>query len=270
MSVIAKKYLGQHFLHDRKVLTDIVKAGQIEPEDIVLEIGAGQGILTEELVKLAKQVIAYEIDNECFPILDQLAKIHANLTIEKQSVLDAKPPLGPYKVIANIPYYLTGTILRLFLHIFNHQPKLLVLLIQKEVAAKIISSESSLLSLAVQVFGKATIVRQVGKGAFTPPPQVESAVIRIVQHMSPVLTVDTDSFFRFLRPCFQGSRKQVQATIRQQVGLSREQVIDMLQGLNIDPRIRPSKLNLATWEKIVQTFLPYTNWQITTSPSPKS
>lgn len=270
MAVKAKTHLGQHFLHDQKVLQAIVTAGNITAADIVLEIGAGQGVLTQELVKVAEQVIAYEIDHDCFPVLEQLARVHSNFTLVKQNVLDASAPEQTYKVIANIPYYLTGTILRLFMHIFEHQPELMVLLIQKEVAQKILSTETSLLGLAVQVYGKAELIRNVGRGAFTPPPQVESAVIRLVKHSQPMLNMDSNTFFRFLRPCFQGLRKQIQVTIRHQVNLSREQVIDMLEVLGVDPQIRPSKLNLSAWEKIVQAFLPHTNWKVIDTSSQKS
>lgn len=266
----AKTYLGQHFLHDQKVLQAIVDAGDIQPEDLVVEIGAGKGVLTVALLQKQAEVYAYEIDHDCFPELENLAKNYSKLHLIKKSILTAEPPQGKYKVIANIPYYLTGTILRLFLHIFLHQPESMVLLIQKEVAKKITSTETSLLSLAIQVYGKAQIIRQVSRGAFTPPPKVESAIIRLTKHEQPVLHMDAVEFFRFLRPCFQGSRKQIQVTIRHQVSLSREEVMDMLQSLNIDPQTRPSKLTLEQWEQIVQKFLPYTNWQVTSSQFLKS
>mgnify|MGYP000255168580 CR=1 FL=1 len=270
MMTFAKTYLGQHFLHDQKVLQAIVEAADIQSEDTVVEIGAGKGVLTVALLQKQAQVYAYEIDRDCFPELENLVKNYPNLHLIKKSVLTAESPQADYKVVANIPYYLTGTILRLFLHIFRHQPDLMVLLIQKEVAKKITSSETSLLSLAVQVYGRAQIIRQVSKGAFTPPPKVESAIIRLTKHPQPVLHMDAGDFFRFLRPCFQGSRKQIQVTIRHQVSLSRDEVIDMLQSLHIDGQTRPSKLSLAQWEQIVHKFLPYTSWKVTSSPSPKS
>lgn len=271
MNVVAKKYLGQHFLHDQSVLKSILNAGELMADDTVLEIGSGKGVLTEPLLQQVKKVVAYEIDRDCFPILEDLAHQYPHLVLLKQSVLEARPPSGAYKVIANIPYYLTGTILRLFLHVFENQPQLMVLLIQKEVATKILSAENSLLSLAIQVYGKAELIKKVSSGAFTPPPAVDSAVIRITKHAQPALTkVDSDSFFRFLRPCFQGNRKQVQGTIHSQVSLSRDQVIDMLQKLGIDPRIRPSELNLSLWEQIVSVFLPFTTWPATDSVPRKS
>jgi len=270
MSIKAKTHLGQHFLHDKNILKAIIAAGDIHSTDTILEIGAGQGFLTKELIPLAGRVIAYEIDRECFPLLEQLANTHANFTLRKQNILEATPPEESYKVIANIPYYLTGTILRLFMSVFQHQPEAMVLLVQKEVAQKILSKEASLLAFAVEVFGTAELIKNVSKGAFTPPPQVESAVIRLKKRTVPLLTVESEVFFRFLRPCFQGLRKQIQVTIRQQVSLSREQVIGMLQTLDIDPQLRPSKLNLQQWQKVVTTFLPYTNWKATALSSQKS
>ncbi len=265
----AKKQFGQHFLHDQKVLKSIVDAGEVVSTDTVVEIGAGKGILTQALVTLAKKVIAYEIDRECFPLLEALQAQHANLEIIHKSILDAEPPHEQYKVIANIPYYLTGTILRLFLHVFSYKPERLVLLVQKEVAEKIVSKENSLLALAVQVYGKAEIIRAVSRHAFTPKPKVESAIIRIIAHEKSPIMIDVDDFFRFLRPCFQGLRKQVQKTISNQVHLSREEVLDMLAQLGVDPQARPSTLDLPTWEKIVQKFLPHIDWKVTTSVSPK-
>jgi len=255
----AKKQFGQHFLHDQKVLQAILEAGEITQNETIVEIGAGKGVLTKELVRLAKKVIAYEIDRECFPLLEDLQHQYPNLEIVKRSILDAEPPQEKYKVIANIPYYLTGTILRLFLHVFSHKPERLVLLVQKEVADKIVSKDHSLLSLAVQVYGTATTIRDVSRGAFTPPPKVTSAIIQIIAHHKSPISINADDFFRFLRPCFQGLRKQVQKTIGQQVHLSREEVIDMLTELGVDSQARPSTLDLFTWEKIAKKFLPHTN-----------
>lgn len=264
-TIYAKKKFGQHFLHDHHVLQSILDAGDIVSTDVVVEIGAGKGVLTKELALLARKVIAYEIDRDCFPILDTLQGNYPNIEIIRRSILDAEPPHEPYKVIANIPYYLTGTILRLFLHVFSHKPERLVLLVQKEVADKIVSEDNSLLSLAVQVYGQAKIIRVVSRHAFVPKPKVESAVIRIIAHQESPININTDDFFRFLRPCFQGLRKQIQKTISNHVHLSREEVIDMLTKLGIDPQARPSTLDLYTWEKIAQKFLPFSNLKATTS-----
>lgn len=257
MGITPKPYLGQHFLHDRATLFAMLEAGDVQFNDNVVEIGAGNGVLTKELLERGANVTAYEIDKECFPVLRALAQDNDHLQLNEYSVLEGYPPEGSYKVVANIPYYLTGTILRLFLHVFTHQPERMVLLVQKEVAEKIVAPESSLLSLAVQMYGKAKIVRRVPKGAFFPPPQVDSAVIQIIAHEKPVLHVASADFFRITRACFHNQRKQVQVSLRQVVNLSREQLIDMLQSLSIDPTLRPERISLSQWEAIVKTFQPY-------------
>ncbi len=257
MSIRPKTHLGQHFLHDRGTLMAMLAAGEVQPNETVVEIGAGNGVLTKELLLQGAIVEAYEIDEECFPLLRSLAREDDNLTLHEFSVLEGYPPKEKYKVIANIPYYLTGTILRLFLHVFTHQPKRMVLLVQKEVAEKIVAPDTSLLSLAVQMYGKAKIVRRVSKGAFFPPPQVESAIIQIIAHEQPVLQVDREIFFKITRACFHNQRKQIQVSLRQVINLSREQLIDMLQELSIDPTLRPERLSLSQWEAIVNKFQAY-------------
>lgn len=257
MSIKPKPFLGQHFLHDRGTLMAMLEAGDVQPCDTVVEIGAGNGVLTRELLLRGAYVTAYEIDHDCFPLLREMSAEDDNLKLNEFSVLEGYPPEEKYKVIANIPYYLTGTILRLFLHVFTHQPERMVLLVQKEVAEKIVSPDSSLLALAVQMYGKAKIVRRVSKGAFFPPPQVDSAVIQIVAHESPVLHVASEDFFRVTRACFHNQRKQIQVSLRQVVNLTRDQLIAELQTLGIDPTLRPEKLSLSQWEAIVIKFQPF-------------
>lgn len=257
MGIKAKTYLGQHFLHDQGTLNVMVKAGEIKPTDTVVEIGAGNGVLTKALLATGANILAYEIDKDCFATLRELAENHPQLTVIERSILDSTAPEGEYKVIANIPYYLTGTILRLFMHVFDHQPERMILLVQKEVAQKITATDSSILSLAVQIYGEAKIIRQVSKGAFNPPPQVDSAVIQIIAHPRPILEVSSTDFFKLARACYHNQRKQIQVSLRNVVNLSRDQVIDMLQTLQIDPTLRPEKLSLSQWQALVKQFQPY-------------
>ncbi len=183
----AKKHLGQHFLASRMYASRIVEAGQVQPGDVVLEIGPGKGMLTAELLACGATVIAVEKDVDMLPILQEKFK-----TDEKSGKLkiicgdirdislEALHITGPYKLIANIPYYITGELLRLFLT-HEHKPTSIVFLVQKEVAQRIVAKDGkeSLLSLSVKAYGTPQIIATVKAGNFSPAPKVDSAILLI-------------------------------------------------------------------------------------------
>jgi 16S rRNA (adenine1518-N6/adenine1519-N6)-dimethyltransferase len=193
--MLKKKSLGQHFLNSPKIIADIVSAGKVTASDTVVEIGPGEGILTSALLKTGAHIIAIEKDDRLIPILEEkFAKetptfqsgsrpqasafqlIHADiLKCDIEKILPKN-----YKVVANIPYYITGQIIRMFLE-NKHQPKSMTLLVQKEVAERIVARDGkeSLLSLSVKIYGEPKLIRTVGRGAFTPQPNVDSAVLNI-------------------------------------------------------------------------------------------
>ncbi len=264
MSMRAKKSLGQHFLTSDKALSQIVDAGDIHADDLVLEIGPGKGVLTERLVQLAGKVIALEKDRELIPILQQTfaeAIAKTRLDILEQDVLDFDPETlrpynKPYKLIANIPYYITGAIIEKFLST-KHQPERMVLLMQREVAERIVARDGkeSVLSIAVHTYGTPSIVARVPRGAFVPPPSVESAIL-VIEGISRDFFGDVDErvFFKVLKAVFGMKRKQIGKSLTELVG-DKARAAQILEDAHIAPATRPEDIALDTWKDLVQHFI---------------
>lgn len=250
-----KKSLGQHFLNSPKIIKDIVSAGEITPEDIVVEIGPGEGVMTKELVLWAEKVIAIEKDQRLIPILKEKFKKEiesGKLDLLEKDILEFDTKLlsyykHPYKVIANIPYYITGQIIRMFLENQN-QPVSMTLLIQKEVAERIVARDKkeSLLSLSVKAFGEPKIVRTVGKGAFIPPPSVDSAVLNIenISHKK-FDGLNEKFFFEVLHAGFAHKRKQLMPNLSSV--FTKEKLLNTFEVCGLNPKCRAEDLDIKTW-----------------------
>jgi len=222
----AKKSLGQNFLKSPGIFLKIARSAKISPEDVVLEIGPGQGGLTEQLLKFGKKVIAVEKDHRLIPILQEKfsKEIKSNkLVLIEADILNFQPTtynLQPnnYLLVANIPYYITGAIFKKFLEL-GPQPKTIVLLTQKEVAERIIARDEkeSILSISVKVYGKPHIAGIVPRGAFTPTPKVDSAIL-VIENISKKLfiknKVDEKTFFKILKTGFAHKRKKLSGNLK--------------------------------------------------------
>lgn len=263
----AKKHLGQHFLTSQKALFNIVKAGNIHKDDVVLEIGPGKGVLTEKLLELAGKVITIEKDVELIPLLQEKFKKEIEeekLIILQKDVLLFDPSIlkeykKPYKLIANIPYYITGAIIEQFLGT-EYPPTQMVLLIQKEVADRIIARDQlsgnlggkqSILSIAVSAYGTPKIISKVPAGAFFPPPKVDSAIISI-EHISRDFFGDVDEkkFFELLKFCFGRKRKQLVGSLTELLE-DRTKALSVLQKSDIPEKSRPENLSREDWKRLV-------------------
>src|SRR3989339_1429944 len=167
-----KKSLGQNFLKSEKIAEEIVSAGEVGSDDIILEVGPGKGILTEKLLEKAKKVIAVEKDEQLAEFLKEKFKNNPKLEIIRGDILKFSPmsrrdlDIGRYKIIANIPYYITSHLLRTFLE-SDYQPSLMVLMVQKEVAERIVGAKESILSISVKAYGRPEIIRYVSAGNFS-------------------------------------------------------------------------------------------------------
>jgi len=195
-----KKRLGQHFLIDQTVLDGTVEVANLQSTDIVVEIGCGPGVLTRELLPKVQQVIGIEIDDDILPVLRETTRFFRDkFELRHQHVLAFAPPVTPYKVVANIPYQLTSPILHQFL-LAEHRPQSLTLLMQKEVAQKIVNpKQSSILQNLVRAFGAAHIALEVPAGAFWPPPKVKSAVLHIDIFPQPAITANSQQFLKMVK-----------------------------------------------------------------------
>ena len=261
----AKKSLGQHFLVDLSVIDTIISALELKPGEPVLEIGSGRGVLTRALVDAGAQVTAVELDAELIPELEHLPirVIHADiLKIDPGEAAHASSRTPPdYKVAGNIPYYISSPILRHLLEA-QPQPELVVLMLQRELAERVVAEpgDMSLLSVSVQVYGRPRIVRIVPATAFRPPPKVASAVLRIEVYPRPAVPLaDPEQFFATVRAGFAERRKQVHNALQRnykpagahtRATFAPEDVARILDTAGIDPLRRAETLTLQEWSAV--------------------
>ncbi len=245
-----RKSLGQHWLHDSEALNDIADAAEISREDTVLEVGPGTGTLTRVLADRAGQVVAVELDEG---LIDNLIsqKIANNLQFVKGSILDfdlGDLPAG-YKVVANIPYYLTSKLIRTFSESVN-PPVIAVLLVQKEVAERVaaVPGKMSLLSVSAQYYFETILGREVPRRLFSPPPKVDSQVIILKHRTSPLFTdVDTKQFFRLVKAGFSNRRKTLLNSLSGGLQQSKMDVSAAITRAGLKPGSRPQELSLESW-----------------------
>lgn len=239
---------------DETILEDMIDAAGVKAGDTVLEIGPGIGNLTERLLQHGAKVLSVEKDPQFLPVLKTLEKENKeNFSYELTDALkynfSDRLKGSAYKVVANIPYYITGKIVQMFMHA-AHKPDSLTLLMQKEVAYNIAAKpgQMNLIAISVQLFADAKVVSVVPGHKFHPAPKVDSAVIHITLHKKPKYKLkDEAKLFRILRACFSGKRKQLHNTLTNNLQLDKEQVAQTLEQLKIDPMIRPQALIIEQW-----------------------
>ncbi|MBT9149023.1 MAG: Ribosomal RNA small subunit methyltransferase A [Dehalococcoidia bacterium] len=252
----AKKGLGQHFLVDQAVLRAIIEAAELTPDDTVVEAGPGLGVLTEELVGIARRVVAIEIDHRISSILTERFSHLTNIVILNNDVLQFAPgeffadqlptPDFNYKVVANLPYYIASPTIRHFLEAAI-KPRCMVVMVQKEVAESIVASPGrmSILSIGVQIYGKPEIVDYVPAQSFYPVPKVDSAIVRIDVYCRPV--VEIEGFFQVVRAGFSAPRKQLRNALAQGFSIPPIAAAVLLNRSGISPRRRAETLSLEEW-----------------------
>ncbi len=250
----AKKTLGQHWLTDRPTLEYICDFAEVTEKDTVLEIGPGVGTLTEYLKNRAGQVIAVEYDEKL--ALELAAKYaNTNVSIKSEDILQfdlSSLPKG-YKVVANIPYYLTSNLLRVLCEADN-PPASMTLLVQKEVGERIAAKagDMSLLSVSVQFYCEVHLGEVVQAHLFTPPPKVDSQVIRLNYRSKPLFKVDTDKFFRIVRAGFSERRKMLRSSLSGGLQISKPEAEELLHEAHISPDQRAQELSLDQWYQLYQ------------------
>lgn len=256
-----KKSLGQNFLHDPGTLEKIVAVAEIRPDNTVLEVGPGTGLLTERLAVVARRVIAVEVDERLKPLLDIQLEPYPNVKVIYQDFLTTHVPSlvgdGEYIVVANVPYYITSAILRHLLE-SDHRPRRLVLTVQVEVAERLIAKpdDMSVLAVSVQFYGSPRIVNRIKPAAFWPRPDVDSAVVLIdVYDQPPVDIPDEKSFFRVVRAGFGQKRKQLKNSLGSGLSLKAEVAGNLLEQAGIDPRRRAETLTLEEWAALTRVVV---------------
>ncbi len=266
-----RKGLGQNFLVDEVHLARIVAAAELSSDDIVLEIGPGLGTLTALLAQKAGRVIAVELDERMLPILHETLADYANVQVicgdilaldpgqlveGAASVSDKPVPILAYKVVANLPYYITSAVIR---HLLEARvpPDLIVLTVQREVAQRMVAQppHMSLLAVSVQFYAHVEIVDRIPAGAFYPAPKVDSAVVRLRRRPQPAVPVeDVAFFFRVVRAGFAQRRKQLRNALSAGLGRPSAAVAAALQAAGIDPRRRAETLTLEEWAQLADAL----------------
>jgi 16S rRNA (adenine1518-N6/adenine1519-N6)-dimethyltransferase len=249
-----KKALGQHWLNDQTTLQAMVAAAGVKPGDQVLEIGPGYGTLTEWLLAAGADVTALEFDNSLVPnLMGKFAHV-PELTVVQGDIrtydFTQLPP--DYKIVANIPYYLTSNLIQLISETTN-PPSVAALLMQKEVAERIVAQpgDMSILSITAQYYWEPSLGMIVGAELFTPPPKVDSQILILTRRVEPLFEgVDTKRFFRLIKAGFSQKRKTLNNSLSGGLAIGREEAVNMLEAAGIDPRRRAQTLSLEEWQKL--------------------
>lgn len=257
----AKKSLGQHFLNNERVPRAMADAADVTAGDLVVEIGPGTGVLTRELLRRGAKVLALEADARAIESLQEpfkaeiaaqnLVILHSDVRTLDLSMLPIDP--NGYKVVANIPYYLSGMLFRTFLDT-THQPSDLVFLVQREVAERIARDpKESLLSLSVKVFGEPKYVETVKRGNFVPPPKVDSAIIAVrnISH-DRLAGIDEAFFFEVIHAGFASKRKQLLGNLTKIA--PRETLVHIFSTLDLSLTVRGEDVRLHMWLDLVRTL----------------
>lgn len=275
------KGLGQNFLIDKNILDKIVDSAEIKPTDIILEVGPGLGVLTQELAKKAKKVIAVEKDETMIEILKETLKAASegeprkgrdfkNVEIINEDILQLEQikqfkQLNHYKVVANIPYYLTSPLIRKFLETKN-PPEEIILMLQKEVAQRICVKppDMNLLAVSVQFYATPTIVSYVSKNCFWPAPKIDSAIIKITPQKSFAFAqgrkqIQRDLFFEVVKAGFSHPRKQLVNNLSSLkssngVKLDKVKISEWLLKNNLTKNQRAETLNISDWINLTNSF----------------
>lgn len=265
MALKNKKELGQNWLKDRTILDTIAESGDLNNSDTVLEIGPGLGTLTSSLLKRAKKVIAVEFDkNLAQNLLPQFPG--KNLEVFNEDILHFNLDKLPknYKVVANVPYYITSKIIQNLL-MANNKPSKIVILIQKEVAERIVAEKGnmSILAVSVQVFAKAKLGIEVPREFFTPPPRVDSQVVVLetrernlieIFNLENNCEISEKEFFRIVKAGFAAKRKKIIKSLSANLAISKEQAAEILEKCEVSPDLRAQDLEIEKWLKIAKVF----------------
>jgi 16S rRNA (adenine1518-N6/adenine1519-N6)-dimethyltransferase len=272
------KSLGQNFLINTHIIDQTLEAAEINDNDYIVEVGPGMGILTNELARRAKKVTTVEFDSSIIPTLENNIREHKNITIINMDALKLPLPADKYKLVANIPYYITSPLLNHFLNPApagadrpnigadagapaetgrpeQRRPSLIVLLVQKEVADKVCSTagDHSVLSLEVQLFGKPHVENKVGRSSFFPEPKVDSAILKIKTYPEPLIE-DTETFFRLIKAAFNQKRKTLNNSLKNGLRLTKEQIEEIFKNAGLDLAARPQSLEIEDWKKLVEEY----------------
>jgi 16S rRNA (adenine1518-N6/adenine1519-N6)-dimethyltransferase len=257
------KLRGQNFLLDEDVLDYIVTKARVVKEDLILEVGPGLGALTQKLAAKNAQVVAFEIEDNFRAPLDKIKMLNKNVDIiwqdiltlnskQWQAILDQKK-VKHYKIVANIPYYLTGKFIQKFVS-FDPLPDSLTLMVQKEVAERIEARDTkmSMLSLAVKLYAKVEMLRLVPKKCFWPEPKIDSAVIHIFDIKKWAYPVEEKKTWQLIKRGYAKKRKKLINNLLSDPEIEKKPLLEAFQDIGLDENIRAENLQPMTWVKLLE------------------
>lgn len=253
-----KKSLGQHWLHDRDTLAHVADCARLTPDDTVLEIGPGLGTLTSELLRRAGRVVAVEFDPDLARKLPGQFP-GKNLTVVHEDILlfDLSQLPAGYRVVANVPYYITSKIVQLLMTATN-RPSIAVLLVQKEVAERLAADpgDMSVLAISAQAYADVTLGEVVPAALFTPPPKVDSQVVVLQTRSENVFdAIDEKQFFHLVKAGFSAKRKKLRSSLAGGLGITKSDTEALLQKAGISPDVRAEDLALEDWLRLVEASM---------------
>lgn len=254
-----KKQFGQNFLKDNYWAITLVKSAGINSDDIVIEIGAGHGIVTKELAKYAKKVYALDIDNSLIGYLKKNFKNIPNVEILNQDILtwdflkvikDQK-----YKVVSSLPYNVAKKILRIFLTSIN-SPEVISVIIQKEVADNYLAKapKSTFLANFVNIYSDVTFIEDIPSYAFYPEPKVQSAIICITKHE--ISSPDPKKLISFIKLGYANPRKMLLNNLSNSLNKTKEEITLIFKTIKVNPKVRPENLTLKNWQSLYNKIYP--------------
>lgn len=252
------KAFGQNFLTDRAVLEQVVGAAELDGTEQVLEVGAGTGVLTRELAKQAQRVVAVELERDMLALLAETTHHYPNVEVLARNLLylDPQEVFGTeaYKLVANLPYYITAPTFRHFLESTN-PPRLFVVMVQYEVAKRMVAApgDLSLLGVSVQFYGRPRIIARVPATSFYPTPKVDSAILRLdVQPQPPLTPRERDTFFRLVQAGFSEKRKQLHNSLTSGLHRRNDEIRSWLVAAGIEAQRRAETLSIEEWLRLWQ------------------
>ena len=257
MALQNNKSLGQHWLKDRDILAGIADDAELNEDDFVLEIGPGLGTLTSEIFRRAGRVLAVEFDAELARKLPGQFP-GKQLEVVNEDILQfdlSKLPAG-YKVVANVPYYITSKIIEKLMTAEN-KPSTVVILVQKEVAERVAAGpgDMSILAVSAQVYAKARLGIEAPKEYFTPPPKVDSQVVVLETRDEPLVrAADERLFFRVVKAGFSAKRKKLRSSISAGLALDKQATDELLQAANVNPDDRAEDLSIDDWLRVMNHY----------------
>ncbi len=255
----AKKSFGQNWLKDEHTLDTIIDSAEIAESDIALEIGPGLGFLTDKLLSSGARVIAVESDKDLIFPLQQKYKNEKNIQIINEDILkfNLNDIDKDYKVVANIPYYLTSALVRMLLESTN-KPQSMVLLVQKEVAQRIVAipGRMSILAFSVQYYAEPEIIADVSRELFEPIPSVDSSIIKFVIRDQPRFDADSKILFRIVKAGFSNKRKMLKNSLSSALHIDQSVVVDVLYKCQISKNSRAQELDFEQWQRLYHQIEP--------------